>query len=81
MAPRGTSSILASIDSQLCVYAGQVCLLIVFLLAILSLVGISSFGGALQYECIDADMNGDYICTEGQQQVAKDRYAYHSVLL
>ena len=54
----------------------QVCLLIVFLLAIFALIGISSFGGALQYECIEPDSRGDYICTEGQQRAAEVRYAH-----
>lgn len=48
-------------------------MLIVFLLAIFALVGISSFGGALQYECLEPDANGAYTCSEEQHLAASER--------
>jgi hypothetical protein len=47
---------------------GTVCLLLLFLLSILALVGMSSFGGALQYTCIGdpGDEVAPPVCSEDQ---------------
>ena len=50
-----------------------VCALLFFLLAIFGLVGMSSFGGVLQYECLEASGEKEYpkpTCDDGQQAMA-----------
>lgn len=57
----------------------SVCMLLIFLLAVFALIGMSSFGGALQFECItDLDSHGSppkertTICSSGQMSRAEE---------
>eukprot|EP01051_Picozoa_sp_SAG22_P003801 SAG22_NODE_190_length_15715_cov_21.164980_3_plen_357_part_00 len=45
-----------------------VAMLLVFLLSLFALIGVSSFGGVLQFECIDGE-----VCSAGQMEMAHER--------